>query len=412
MILSKKVIIKWNAKTKGHYINLGYLYTKMGDKFEVKVEDLTDGSNVKIDVKCDGCNNKLNIIWQYYLKYVKKDGEYYCLKCARNNYKKFISFEQWCIENNRQDVLDRWDYELNGCKSNEITYATNKKYYFKCPNQLHPSELKKVNDFTTGRTEGSIGCKACNSFAQWGIDNICSDFLEKYWDWEKNMVDPWEISYSSNKYIYIKCQNKNYHENYRVMVSNFINGNRCPYCNKNKIHKLDSLGNLYPEVLELWSDKNKKTPYDYAPKSDQIVFWKCPDGEHKDFKRGIYSSNLCNFRCPECQYSKGEKRIEKYFKKNNIPFVSQKEFNNLVGVKGRNLSYDFYLPQYNLLIEYQGEFHDGNGNYYVKQNLKCQQEHDKRKREYAQINNIKFLEIWYWDYDNIEKILDKEFLEV
>ena len=25
------------------------------------------------------------------------------------------SFYDWCIENNRQDVLDRWDYELNDC---------------------------------------------------------------------------------------------------------------------------------------------------------------------------------------------------------------------------------------------------------------------------------------------------------
>jgi hypothetical protein len=37
-----------------------------------------------------------------------------------------------------------------------------------------------------------------------------------------------------------------------------------------------------------------------------------------------------------------------------------------------------------------------------------QQEHDKRKREYAEKHNIKLLEIWYWDFDNIETILKKE----
>ena len=37
-----------------------------------------------------------------------------------------------------------------------------------------------------------------------------------------------------------------------------------------------------------------------------------------------------------------------------------------------------------------------------------QQEHDRRKREYAKQNNIDLLEIWYWDYDNIEDILSNK----
>lgn len=30
------------------------------------------------------------------------------------------------------------------------------------------------------------------------------------------------------------------------------------------------------------------------------------------------------------------------------------------------------------------------------------------KRQYAKDHNIKLLEIWYWDFDNIENILEKE----
>lgn len=186
--------------------------------------------------------------------------------------------------------------------------------------------------------------------------------------------------------------------------NNLLKGTGCPQCagTKNKTHEefVLELNKINPNILVLSNYINNKHKIKCQCLLDNEIWWSTPN----NLLRGS--------GCPECNQSKGEKRIEKYFKKNNIPFVSQKEFNNLVGVKGGNLSYDFYLPQYNLLIEYQGEFHDGNGNYYVKQNLKCQQEHDKRKREYAQINNIKFLEIWYWDYDNIEKILDKEFLEV
>ena len=75
-----------------------------------------------------------------------------------------------------------------------------------------------------------------------------------------------------------------------------------------------------------------------------------------------------------------------------------------------NLSYDFYLPQYNLLIEYQGEQHEKyvKGFHKSKRDFERQQEHDRRKKQYAIDNNIKLLEIWYWDFDNVEDILNKK----
>ena len=36
-----------------------------------------------------------------------------------------------------------------------------------------------------------------------------------------------------------------------------------------------------------------------------------------------------------------------------------------------------------------------------------QQEHDRIKREYAENNGYKLLEIWYLDYNNIDEILNK-----
>jgi len=68
MLITKKVNVKWNAKTKAHYVNLGYDYTKMGDEFMVNVEDLTDGSNVSVDVECDYCHKIYSVKWYSYLK--------------------------------------------------------------------------------------------------------------------------------------------------------------------------------------------------------------------------------------------------------------------------------------------------------------------------------------------------------
>jgi len=54
--------------------------------------------------------------------------------------------------------------------------------------------------------------------------------------------------------------------------------------------------------------------------------------------------------------------------------------------------------------------HDGNVGKKAQplSKLKIQQEHDRRKREYALYNNINLLEIWYWDFNRIEEILQTE----
>jgi len=455
VLISEEVLIKWHTTNKKWYESKGYIFTKYKDEFKVRIHDLTSGSSVSVEVKCD-CVDCLNpylkpILWQNYLKYIKEDGKYYCNKCASNLFgkektiktklKNTKSFEQWCVENNRQDVLDRWDYDLNDCKPNEICVSTNKKYYFKCPINSHLSELKIINSFTYGQ-EGSMDCQQCNSFAQYLLDNYGEEALDRYWDWDKNInINFWHIAKSTGKIkVWIKCQDKDYHGSYDITPNHFITGNRCPYCTNRhgKVHPLDSLGKLLEDknLLHLWSNRNKKSPYEYTPKSNQEVYWKCPEGTHKDYPRSICGSNKSSFRCPECQYSKGEERVSNYFinlgfikiidedyiilddifKEKYHHYIPQKEFDGLVGLKNGNLSYDFYLPnlQYNLLIEYDGEYHympirkyKNEPIKYAEERLKKQQEHDRLKTEYAESYNINLLRIPYWEFDNIEDILDE-----
>lgn len=109
-----------------------------------------------------------------------------------------------------------------------------------------------------------------------------------------------------------------------------------------------------------------------------------------------------------CIKSHGETNIKRFLSDINIAYEYQKTFDNLLGTQNGKLSYDFYLPDYNLLIEYQGEQHDKPiGFFGGKEQFLCQQKHDCIKREYAENNGYKLLEIWYWDYNNIDKILNK-----
>jgi len=342
-LLTKMVEVVLGGRNIKHFENLGYVIPKHKDvngilripkrtKIVVKIDDLTNGSNVLVDVQCDCCEKEIkNITWQNYKRNINKNGSYYCEKCVR--LKNIKSFKEWCIDNNRQDILNRWDYELNNKKPSEVAHSdSRKKYYFKCPIGIHKSELKNISHFIKGY-EGSINCNMCNS-----------------------------------------------------------------------------LGYLYPKVLDLWSNKNKKSPYEYSPHSNKYTYWKCPEGKHKDFYRDINSSNKLDFRCPECDYSKGEESISNYLINKIINYIYQKSFDGLIGVGNKPLSYDFYIPKFNLLIEYQGEQHERyiKGFHKSKKDFEKQLEHDRRKKEYAQNNNINFLEIWYWDYDRIEEILEKE----
>lgn len=67
ILLSKKVEQHWNSKIKKYYENKGYIYTHMGDTFLVNVDDLTDSSSIKVDIKCDYCGHIYQTTWGKYI---------------------------------------------------------------------------------------------------------------------------------------------------------------------------------------------------------------------------------------------------------------------------------------------------------------------------------------------------------
>lgn len=108
-----------------------------------------------------------------------------------------------------------------------------------------------------------------------------------------------------------------------------------------------------------------------------------------------------------CLNSHGENIIRTIFEKWHITFQRQKKF---IGCVSQNqLMFDYYLPDYNVAIEYDGEMHykvTSLGN-----DLEAQQSRDKIKDQYCEENDIILLRIPYWEKDNIESILiDRLFL--
>ena len=119
--------------------------------------------------------------------------------------------------------------------------------------------------------------------------------------------------------------------------------------------------------------------------------------------------------CPNCYpKSKGENEIKNLLIKYNIEYVSEQRFKECRDKK--LLPFDFYLPKYNVCIEYQGPQHYLEGfNFYLfktknnqlmaKQLFEKQLKHDQIKRDYCKEHNILLYEITY--KDNIEQKLNE-----
>ncbi|WP_075810135.1 hypothetical protein [Clostridium perfringens] len=112
--------------------------------------------------------------------------------------------------------------------------------------------------------------------------------------------------------------------------------------------------------------------------------------------------------CPICSESKGERTIRSYLEKNNINFEQEYRFEYCKHKRG--LPFDFYISNYNLCIEYDGEQHYKPKDFFGgEESFKITQKIDKIKNKFCINNNINLLRIPYHELGNIEEILDKEF---
>jgi len=253
---------------------------------------------------------------------------------------------------------------------------------------------------------------------------------------EKNeyVYDNIKLWINQNNFPFSYCSGKfiNAHERNLLFVcdeckntwstswSNIMAGQLCPSksCRKNRasergrikfLSEDNSLQTLYPEISKEWDyDKNSLSPSDYCSMSDSKVYWICLICGNSYYSSIKNRSLGCG--CPKCKLSKGEKRIHSFLDDSKIAFIPQKRFEDCRNTYA--LPFDFYLPDYNLCIEYHGEQHYKSNNYFGGDaGLKYRKNNDNIKEEYCKNKNINLLIIPYFQYDNIENILLNYFKE-
>lgn len=120
----------------------------------------------------------------------------------------------------------------------------------------------------------------------------------------------------------------------------------------------------------------------------------------------ISTTNLYKqYSCGCAIGSKGSRKIEEILRNNNIDFLQEKRFASCVfGDNGQTQArFDFYLPQYNCLIEYDGRQHfiQGNGVFDNQDKFEKTKAHDEIKNNWCKENNIPLIRIPYTHYDKL-----------
>lgn len=194
----------------------------------------------------------------------------------------------------------------------------------------------------------------------------------------------------------------------KTRIKNVVNGSFhwCPEC-RSKVRSERWLNNnlggknskdLVGQQFGSWTVLTK-----LDERQNGHVLWlcECKCGTQQKISTCNLTQNVST-QCVSCSLksnqSKGIKAIIKVLEENNINYKTEYTFEDCKYKK--KLRFDFYLPDYNCCIEYDGEQHFKEKTCW-KDNLEKIQLRDSIKNQYCKEHNIKLIRIPYWNLKEI-----------
>jgi len=287
-----------------------------------------------------------------------------------------------------------------GCSS----CTNNKKYtnntFAKKSKNIHNDKYDySLVDYKNNKTKVKIICLKHGIFEQAPYNHIikkqgcpeCSfyeksnkSFISKSKNIHNDKYDYSLVEYKNNRTkVKIVCP---IHSVFEQLPLNHLNKELgCPECLKDSYKN-----NFLKNAKEIHGDKYDYSMINYKNNRKKIKIM-CPT-------HGIFNQmpkiHAKGAGCPKCCESKGERQLSFILNDMNIKYSNQKTFKDC---KYQSLlKFDFYLPKYNLCIEYDGEqhfmkfIHEKN-----EDKLKLRKKRDKIKNIYCKKNNINLLRIKY-----------------
>ena len=228
-------------------------------------------------------------------------------------------------------------------------------------------------------------------------------------DWKENFIkkasERHKYKYDYSKVEYINVHTKvciicPEHGEFLITPNNHLRGHGCPKCAGCNKSNNDTFVTM---AKEIHGDKYDYSKVEYVNYETKVCII-CP--EHGEFWQTPHG-HLNGQGCPYCKNSYLENEISILLKENKIIYEQEKTFEWLRD-KGR-LYLDFYLPDYNILIEYNGQQHFKISFGQDENKLIKQKEYGKIKNEWCIKNNITLIRIpYYKKFSNLEELLGGE----
>ena len=291
-----------------------------------------------------------------------------------------IDLQTWCLQNDKQDLLDEWDYEKNGnltpCNT---SYGSAKKVWWvgKCGHKWDTT----VNNRTSVAKSGN--CPYCsNQKLLKGFNDLATRFPEVALEWhptKNGELKPCDIMSKVDKKFWWRCSMG--HEWEATVGSRTHMKSGCPYCSgKKPIVGETDLATTHPEIVEEWHPtKNKLTPQEVSKGSEKTVWWlgKCGHEWQAKINNRIYE----NAGCPIC-----DKENHTSFPEQALIFYLRKYYPDVISSDKETIGMelDIYIPSLKIAIEYDGEA-------WHKQHKS--REREIKKNRLCQDNNILLIRI-------------------
>ena len=290
-----------------------------------------------------------------------------------------------------------FDECISLCEKHNFKYINAKKedgkvyIYFICNkhNEFGVQKMPKSN-----MNRNIKGCKYCKGdLPEWYVKNKIAKqrpFVKLIGEY-KNMSTP------------IKCKCLIHNVIWNVQPNQLLKGAGCYKCgikkqSASRLHSQDEYIAIIQKV-----NPNVEIISEYKGMKNDVTV-KC---KKCGYVWTLNAASLKNngTRCKKCSYTyKGEDEIISILNNIGCYFIQQYKFSNCKDK--RCLPFDFYIPKYNLCIEFDGEQHYKPK--FGEANFKITQYHDNIKNDFCAKNKIYLLRIPYWDSSNAEKLIKEK----
>lgn len=192
------------------------------------------------------------------------------------------------------------------------------------------------------------------------------------------------------------------HGEFEQRPNDHLKGYGCSRCSNKLKYTTESFSSY---ASELHQNRYKYSLVQYINSHTKVKII-CPIHGVFEQTPNLHLSQKCG--CPKCNMSKGELQIFKFLNSTHIKFQTQYKFENCKNKK--LLPFDFYLPELNICIEFDGEHHfsqsrRSKNNEVNKKHFNSTKICDTIKNNFCVDRGIILIRIPHWDIANLHKYL-------